>query len=78
MRDLFYGNIQPLSRSRHYHISDDYEIIEQSLIRDFNDKQKEFFESYKISRRNYEMELGYKSFNTGFKLACKLIIEGLK
>jgi hypothetical protein len=78
IRELFNGDIQPLNDSRYYTLNDDYEIIEQSLTQDFNDKQKELFKSYKIARCNYEREKGYKNFKCGFKYACKLIIEGLK
>jgi hypothetical protein len=78
IRELFEGNIQPFNDSRYYVLCDDHEIIEQSLIEDFNEKQKELFKSYKTARCDYEREKSYKNFKCGFKLAGKLIIEGLK
>jgi hypothetical protein len=74
IRELFDGEIQP---EEHFYFFDDFEIIENELNENFNSKQKELFESYKIARRNHEREIAFFNFKYGFKTASKLVFESL-
>ena len=78
IKDLFFGGLQPSDCKYYYNFKEDFELKQKELTETFTALQKELHKASIIARRNYENEFAYKHFKCGFKLACKIIFEGLK
>jgi hypothetical protein len=76
--DFFYGNITPIDKQIFKKdLQQKIYDIELEIHELLDVKGKKLLDSFVDSYCNYNCETAAENFKCGFKLACKLIIEGL-